>query len=233
MGTLLLGFGLIAAILGVSVGPKLTHYIEPSSLALVILGTFAILLASTPSNVLRSLWKSLRGLFQPIDHVGTYTDIIAKLAQSRTAGVKTNQPLIRYAIDLWNQGVDPELFAAMLSQKRKDMESERLDGIQALKNLVKYPPSLGMAGTVMGMVRLFSTLDENKNGIGVNLSIAMTSTFLGLVLTNLLIAPLADRLHVRQVNQERLCETLFEALLLINRGEPPTLIQDHLNGNAS
>jgi chemotaxis protein MotA len=85
----------------------------------------------------------------------------------------------------------------------------------------------------MGMISLFSALDENRSNIGSALSIAMTATFFGLVLANVFISPLADRLHVRQVHMHRTLENMYELLLLINQGEPTALIKEELNERAA
>jgi chemotaxis protein MotA len=145
---------------------------------------------------------------------------------------KSNHHFISYAQELWNQGIDPELFIVLMSQKKAELESHTFDSVHALKNLAKYPPTLGMTGTVMGMISLFSSLDDNKNSVGTALSVAMTATFMGLILANILISPLADRLHVRHVNQQRMLENMYELLLLINQGEPSALIREELNERA-
>jgi chemotaxis protein MotA len=233
MSTLVIGFAFIFLVVASSVGVQFKNFLEFQSIALVMGGTLAILFASTPTEGLRSLWRAFKALMTPPEHIDQYRTIITTLSQNRTSRPTTNQPLITYAVDLWQQGLGPDLFTVLLSQKLKDLEAHGLDGIQALKNLVKYPPALGMAGTVIGMVHLFSTLDQNKEGIGNALSLAMTSTFLGLITTNFLIAPLADRLQVQQVSKERLNQNLFEILLLINQGQPPTLVKEELDDRAA
>jgi flagellar motor component MotA len=145
--------------------------------------------------VLKSLWISLKHLFAREERLLSYQTVFESLSKDKNRGVSGGaHPLIAYASDLWSQGIEPDLFIVLLSQKRNEILSRGLDAIQALKNLSKYPPALGMTGTVMGIVNVFYALDQNKDSIGLNLSMAMTATFLGLILANVLISPLADRL---------------------------------------
>lgn len=227
-------FGLIitAAILALSLEGKLSDYVQIHSFILVFGGTISILIFSTPVSVLKSLGRSLWDMVRGDDSVKDYQDQILKLAGNRFAEVPSEQPLITYAQELWAQGIDPDLFIVLLSQKRRELEAKANDGIHALKNLAKYPPTLGMTGTVMGMIALFSSLDANKGSIGTALSTAMTATFFGLILANGLISPMADRLHVRHVHHQRVLENLYELLLLINQGEPVFLIREELNERA-
>lgn len=229
MNNLFFGFFAIFAVLLASLEGKLQSYVQIHSIIIVLGGTAAILIFSVPGPVLKSLWKNLVDLTRTDETVELYRNDILKLSQSREDKLRTTHKLISYAQDLWRQGVDSDLFIVLLSQKRRELEAKTSDSVQALKNLSKYPPTLGMTGTVMGMISLFATLDANKSTIGQALSTAMTATFLGLVLANLLISPLADRLHVKQVNQQRMLENMYELLLLINQGEPTALIKEELN----
>lgn len=233
MNNLFFGFIAIATVLIASLEGKVQNYVQSHSLIIVLGGTIAILVFSVPGPVLKSLWRNLVDLTKTDETVDLYRNDILKLTQSREDKLRATHKLIGYAQDLWRQGVDQDLFIVLLSQKRRELEAKTSDAVQALKNLAKYPPTLGMTGTVMGMISLFATLDANKSTVGAALSTAMTATFLGLVLANLLISPLADRLHVKQVNQQRMLENMYELLLLINQGEPAALIKEELNERAA
>jgi len=233
VNNLFFGFIAIFAVLIGSLEGKAQNYVQFHSVIIVLGGTVAILVFSAPGPVLKSLWKNLVDLTKTDETVELYRNDIIKLSVSREDKLRTTHKLISYAQELWRQGVDSDLFIVLLSQKRRELESKTSDAVQALKNLAKYPPTLGMTGTVMGMISLFATLDANKSSIGQALSTAMTATFLGLVLANLLISPLADRLHVKQVNQQRMLENMYELLLLINQGEPAALIKEELNERAA
>lgn len=231
MSSLFLGFFgftlIIASVLKGHVG----IYFQIHSILLVLVGTMMILLFSTTNSVLFSLWKALKGLFETDKSITHYQAELKSL--SKTKANQSTYPLIKYASELWEQGIDPELFVVLLSQKRAEMEVSGVDAIQALKNLTKYPPALGMIGTVMGMVNLFSALDENKSSIGTHLSMAMTATFLGLVVANGLISPLADRLQAKQAQNDRVLDGIYEILLLVNRGEAAVLIQGEVEHRAA
>lgn len=233
MNNIYFGFLSTFLVLAFSLEGDLKNYFVMHSVIIVMGGTAAILIFSTPNVVLKSLWSSMKGLLKNEETVFKYKEEILRISQSKILAEKSAHPLISYAQDLWAQGIDPDLFIVLLSQKKKEIEAKTHDAVQALKNLAKYPPTLGMTGTVMGMISLFSALDQNRSNIGSALSVAMTATFFGLVLANVFISPLADRLHVRQVNQHRTLENMYELLLLINQGEPTALIKEELNERAA
>lgn len=229
MMTLIAGALLVVAVLAATIDENASFYLQAHSLVLVFGGTFSVLLLANPGGVLVSLGKAIVSLFGKEDSVQNHQTALSQLMKDRSKPVTASHPLITYASELWTQGVDPELFIVLLSQRRAEISAREVNAVQVLKNLGKYPPALGMIGTVLGMVRLFSTLDKNKDAIGSNLSLAMTATFLGLIAANFLITPLADRLQMRQRMQERVAENLCEVLLLLNRNEASSLIQEELN----
>lgn len=228
--------GLIAtlAIFIASVGiSNLSLYFNLHSFLLVAVGTVSILLFSNPVSVLKNLGKDLVLLFK---HQPTFNDIqkdLSELSKDRYKSVNSSDEMIQYAQDLWAQGVDQELFVVLISQKKAEIEQRTVDAIQALKNLAKYPPALGMAGTVMGIVTLFHSLDANKDKIGQSLALAMTATFFGLLIANAIVMPLSDRLQLQQIAQKNYLKNVYQVLLLINQEEASSLIEDEVELRAS
>ena len=193
----------------------------------------AILLFSTPGSILKNLLKNFKTLFQKEDKFDTHQDELLSISQQKLKALDSKSPLIFYAGTLWEQGVDSQLFIALLSQKKDELAAQYVDTVQTLKNLAKYPPALGMTGTVMGMIALFADLDQNKNSIGSNLALAMTATFFGLIVTNAIISPLADRLHVKHINSQRYYTSLLEILVLIDQKQPGSLVAEEVENRAS
>ncbi len=207
---------------------QLKFYLQWHSFLIVGGGTAAIFFLATPISIIKHTLKNFLGLFKSEEAFGKQKDALVALAKNKNAEVKSEYPLIQYANELWTQGVENDLFIVLLSQRKNEMLSEKIDSIQALKNLAKYPPALGMTGTVMGMVSLFMNLDSQKESIGGFLALAMTATFFGLILTNAALSPLADRMQIRHVTEQRLLQSIYEMLLLINQGEAETLIADEV-----
>ncbi|MBX3041135.1 MAG: MotA/TolQ/ExbB proton channel family protein [Bdellovibrionaceae bacterium] len=207
---------------------SLNLYFNVHSLILVGGGTVAIFAFSTPSSVLRGLVSEIKDLF---GNGTTFTDVrssLIDLAKNKDRSLSFNDELTTYAQDLWTQGISQDLFVVLISQKRKEIDQRSVDAIQSLKNLAKYPPALGMAGTVMGIVTLFQSLESNKSGIGPALAMALTATFFGLAIANGIVMPISDRLQVRQLAKSRYLDQVYQVLLLINQDEAPQLIEEEV-----
>lgn len=227
--TLLLGFALTAAVFISAMGLENTHlYFNLHSLILVAGGTATIFLFSNPWITIKHLYKSFHQFWSPDESYDQLKNKLISLAKNKNTQIQTKNELANYAQDLWLQGVSQDLFVVLLSQRRKEIEQRSVDAIQSLKNLAKYPPALGMAGTVIGMVSLFSSLDGNKQNIGPSLALAMTATFLGLTLANALIMPIADHLQVKHIREKNDLINLYQIILLINQNESSQLVEDEV-----
>lgn len=232
--TLPIGLFATFAVIFYSMGTQnLAMYANSHSLALVVGGTFTVLLMSSPWKSLLHLWTDLWSLFKPVKSFNDFQNDLVSLVKNKNSSVKINDPLVTYAQELWLQGISQDLFVVLLSQKKNDIEQKGTLSIQCLKNLSKYPPAFGMAGTVIGVVSLFQSLDNNKDKIGASLALAMTATFLGLVLANAIVMPLADRLQIKHSQQKQLLQNIYQVLLLINQNEFNDLIYDEVQSRAA
>lgn len=230
MSTIPFGLLLLALVSwGLISGTDLSLFFNFHSSLIVFGGTFAVFFLSVPRSVSKSVFQVIWRLFKFEKGFKSQIDELNRLIRSKSVGESSDNELIRYASQLWTQGLDQELFVALLSQKKSELESGTADSLYALKNLAKYPPALGMIGTVMGMIALFSSLDTNRSEIGQHLSLAMTATFLGLILTNAFLSPIADRVQMYQIQHQRVLQKTYEVLLLINNNEPSSLIEEEVN----
>jgi chemotaxis protein MotA len=228
MGSLPVGFIMMAGVLFYSVDYKSWPlFLNMHAMIVVIIGTFSVLAIATPSKVLRSLLHHLRDMWTHTPSLFDYLSEFDQLSKTKVLSSPSKNPLINQAVSLWETGISHDLFIVMLSQKRSELENGGNDAVLALRNLAKYPPALGMTGTVVGLVSLFSNLGaSNKAGLGPALALAMTATFFGLIMANAIITPLADRLHVQHVWKKRLYTETYQILLLLNRGESMELINE-------
>lgn len=232
MKSFFFGVVLLIAMVILSIEGDLSNYAQKHSILLVCGGTVALLFVTTPTNALKQIWVEIKSIHKTDLTFDDIKDDLVSLAERRTLDQPSSSALINYAKELWDQGIDQNLFIVLLSQKKTTLENETLDAIQSLKNLSKYPPGLGITGTVMGMITLFSALDGDKNKIGASIALAMTATFFGLFLTNVLIAPLGDRIQIKFMNQKKLLHDVYKILLLINQEEPPELINSQMEEQA-
>lgn len=235
MKSLPIGFLCLVCVLAFSVGGAANWalYANLHSIVIVIGGSASILFFATPLDILKNVGSDIAGLAKSKLAPSILSAELKSLSETKTLDHKSQDPLINRAVELWEKGLSADLFLILLNQTKIDIDQKSADSIQALRNLSKYPPALGMAGTVMGLVSLFSNLNQaDKTSLGPSLALAMTATFFGLIVTNMLITPLADRLQVKHINQRRHLTNVYQILCLIHRDEALTVVEDEIIGRS-
>jgi len=113
-----------------------------------------------------------------------------------------------------------------LSEIERFKEETRLQQCLNLANLgVRLTPSIGMLGTILGMVRLLSTL-EDPSQLGSQMSLALLTTFYGLFFSLVIWTPIQQKLErILEIEMEG-CDQALHWLDLLERRKPPTYFSE-------
>lgn len=227
MSTFLVGTVALAATIAFgAMDGSASSLLNLHGLVIVVGGTIAVFVATTPLSLLRAILADALAVALRGGERHDAQKVIAALASNGTRARAGLHPLVDYARSLWEQGVAPALVEDLLVRRASERRSEGQKVLGTLKNLAKYPPALGMTGTVVGLVNLFSHLGTSgKESLGPSLALAMTATFYGLVLANAIVLPLADRLEVLDEERAATDEAILQALVLLGRDEPLDLLR--------
>jgi chemotaxis protein MotA len=163
-------------------------------------------------------------------------DDIVKLAErARREGllaledaVKTvDHPFLKRGLQLAIDGTDPEelhdiLHAEVAAKKKADKA-----GMKIFENMGGYAPTIGIIGTVMGLVHVLENLDK-PDTLGHSIAAAFVATLWGVLSANLLWLPLAARLgRISGIEAEEM-ELVIDGVLAIQSGSNPRLVAQKL-----
>ena len=87
----------------------------------------------------------------------------------------------------------------------------------AIRSLAKYPPALGLVGTVLGLVNIMKSLAgaSDAGRLGGEMSIALVATMYGLLFANMIINPIDELLLKKVEEEEEYAEIAMQAVLLL------------------
>jgi chemotaxis protein MotA len=163
-------------------------------------------------------------------------DDIVKLAErARREGllaledaVKTvDHPFLKRGLQLAIDGTDPEelhdiLHAEVAAKKKADKS-----GMKIFENMGGYAPTVGIIGTVMGLVHVLQNLSKPET-LGESISAAFVATLWGVLSANLLWLPIAARLaRVSGIEADEM-ELVIDGVLAIQAGSNPRLVAQKL-----
>jgi chemotaxis protein MotA len=230
---LLIAFGAVVTGLTWS-GAGVRYFLQPAGIVIVLGGTLGALLLTTPIRTLAGALRGVRSLCAaPVaERAALVEEIVAYARLLRRQGLLESETAIRGAR---NDFLRDGLLLALDVQRRSDLESAletalRLGDRQAeadarvFEVAGGYAPTIGIIGTVAGLIevlRKFSNLEAVGYGIGT----AFVSTIYGLVLANLVLLPLAQRIRARAGDNFQTQEMIAEGVLGIFDQIHPALLR--------
>lgn len=215
-------------------------FLNLPGLLVVIGGTIAAVFISYPMQELRKVYKSFRHIWHhnelTVDReIEEIVRVSILLGRGRLSAIedelaKVNNPFLRTGIQLVIDRTPPEDIESML--KWRIFKLRRSEGAEAqvFRSMAAFAPAFGMAGTLLGLVNmLYAMGDANFEVIGRNLGIALTTTLYGIVLSNLLLRPVAIKLERRTEQRVMLMHMVLEGISMLGQNRNPSFIRETLN----
>ncbi len=112
---------------------------------------------------------------------------------------------------------------SMLDQGRR--ESELATAVNVFSSAVRLTPSIGMLGTIMGMVRLLSTLEDPAH-IGSHMGLALLTTFYGLFFSLAVWTPIQQKVERLLTIEMDGYDQSLRWLELLEKRKPTSLFAD-------
>lgn len=134
---------------------------------------------------------------------------------------------MRSGLDLLVDGHPADVVRSMLNKDLAMTLKRHGDGQDIFKAIGDVGPAMGMIGTLIGLVQMLSNMDDPKQ-IGPAMAVALLTTLYGAILANMVALPIADKLAVRSSEEKNRKSLIIDALLGIQAGQNPRVIENML-----
>jgi len=125
-------------------------------------------------------------------------------------------------------GTDPELTKNILEMEIEVFEKNEQVGSEIFMTAGGFAPTMGIIGTVMGMINVLSNL-STPDELGGAIAVAFLATLYGIASANILWIPFATKIKARINRETFLMEMILEGILSIQNGENPRILREKLN----
>jgi chemotaxis protein MotA len=218
-------------------GISFTYFFNPTAAALVVGGTFGILVITTPAHALLRAWKRVISLtsIPDLDREQLCEEIVHYAKLVRQENMQTVEKEIEnasttflrdgllLALDVRSR---PELEAALETELRL-IERQGETDAKVLEGAGGFVPTIGIIGTVIGLIDVMRHF-SNLASVGSGIATAFVSTIYGLVLANFLLLPIAQRIRWRVAATFEIQELVIEGVLCVYDKTHPTLVRARL-----
>lgn len=230
---IVLAFGLIvsAMIIGGGVAP----FIDAQSALIVIGGTLgATMICQKLPHVVAALQLFMQAVFDKSNPIDELIPVIIRLAaKARKEGLVSlegetiDDPFMARGVRLGVDGLSPEIIKSTLDSELAAMKERHQRGQNIWKFMCATSPSMGLIGTIIGLVQMLQSLDD-PDSIGPAMAVALLTTLYGAALAFIVFGPIASKLAARtteEVSSKKLTIVGVESIL---KGDNTMVIQSKL-----
>lgn len=200
-------------------------------------GTFGAVIVSFTNEELRQVPTAFKKVFsrKQVDYMSILEQIVSTADKARREGLLSleshldnieDEFLIR-GLRLVIDGTDPQLTRNMLEMEIEAFEKEEMVGSEIFMVAGGYAPTMGIIGTVMGLVHVLSNISE-PDKLGGAIAVAFLATLYGVASANVLWLPFGTKLRIKAEKEVYLKELILEGILSIQAGENPRIIREKL-----
>lgn len=145
------------------------------------------------------------------------------------SSVSENEPFLKYGIELVISGYTSTEVHDILKEAAYSSYQRAGKPAEILTNIGAYAPAFGMAGTLIGLVVMLSNMGADASAIGAGMSVALITTFYGVMSARLIYLPAGIKLTARADEELFRNLLIIESLVLLAERKSPRYIQDRLN----
>jgi chemotaxis protein MotA len=228
-----------AAILGANMleggSPSALFLLPP--LLLVFGGTLGVAMAG-------GVLKDTTGLVAAVKHAFTakvtppdesVAVLVGLAEQARRNGLlaleesarTVEDPFLRQGVELLVDGTDPDELRDILEAKVEAKRAADKSQAKMFMDMGAYAPTIGIIGTVMGLVHVLEQLSEPEK-LGHLIAAAFLATLWGVLSANVLFLPMGNKLKRVSELEVRQMHLLIEGLMSIQAGSNPRMLEQKL-----
>jgi len=203
------------------------------ALMIVLGGTLAATLVAYPWQ--RLIWTAclLRKAFSSRNEIEWTIDTIVNFAYTyRKSGIRALEEMgekipygiLKTAVELITYNYTKDEIERILEKEAQITYSQYETAHKILYNMARLAPALGLAGTIISLIRIFGHITDSQSMVGY-MAIALLNTFYGVVFANLCFVPLSNKLREFMDQEQIRIDLILEGILDVYDQENPRAIE--------
>ena len=234
--------GIVAAIVGILGGAVMegtspASFLNLPAMLLVFVGTFGVTLAACGMDVVKKIPAYYKIAFAGAEHhlAGKVHELVAFAEKARKDGLLALESDLEEIEDVFTKkgmqlvvdGTDPDLVREILEVEVDAMAARHKEGAELFKTAGGFAPTMGIIGTVMGLVHVLQHLSAPET-LGPSISGAFIATLMGVGAANVVFLPVASRLKGLSHEELHVRNLVLEGILSIQAGDNPRVVSEKL-----
>ena len=229
-------------LVAVASGGGLSWFLDGPSALIVLGGTFGAVLVNYPlADVLGVIKVAQNAFFKKGQKARAAIELLVMMSKiSRKDGMlalqnmthRLRDPFLIKAVNLLIDGLEPLDLTNILDTELDFIEERHRLGAEIFTTMGNYAPAMGMTGTLIGLVQMLMRMND-PSSIGPAMSVALVTTFYGVLLAYLLFLPLAGKLKRLSAQELLVKQLIIKGILSIQAGDNPRILEQKLHAFVS
>ena len=217
-------------------GGDLRMFVDAHAAIVIFGGSFAATLIRFPLNSMfhglplgAKFAFTMRRMSQRelVDEIAGLAEIARKQGPIGLEKVEIEDPFLAKGVRYVADGYDTDFIRDNLERDRDNFLMHLDEGSKIYRAIGDCAPAFGMVGTLIGMVQMFANMTDPSK-LGPFMAVALLATLYGALVANLFCLPIADKLHVKLVEEEVNRTLIIDGILMIRDSKSPALVREML-----
>src|SRR3954463_7202329 len=228
--------GAIVLVTLIMMGGDLRMFLDTHAAIVIFGGSFAATLIRFPlASIFHGIPIGARYAFnlrrvtqrELVDEIAGLAEIARKQGPIGLEKIEVDDPFLAKGVRFVADGYDSDFIRDNLERDRDNFLTHLDEGQKIYRAIGDCAPAFGMVGTLIGMVQMFANMTDPSK-LGPFMATALLATLYGALLANILCLPLADKLHLKLVDEEVNRTLIIDGVLMIREAKSPTLVREML-----
>jgi chemotaxis protein MotA len=219
-------------------GGSVTMLIQGPAMLIIFGGTTAATMSGMPLKKFLDAWRVASKAFfaQKENPQDLIHELVLSCEKARREGLLALQkdanglkiPFARKYMKMFINGTEPEMIAQMSDLELEHMRERHNSGAAVFSKMGGFAPTMGVIGTVMGLISTFAHAGGDPTELIKAIAGAFIATFWGVMLANIVFAPISDKLKANHQEEVLLHGIILEGITCIQSGFAPRIVRSRL-----
>jgi chemotaxis protein MotA len=233
---LVLGLGAIFGAMIMEGGNPAAIFL-PAPLLLVFVGSIGAGLAgcTLPAMISAFKWLIFSFTAKKPDHEGVVEPLVKMAEKARREGLlalesemeTVDDTFMRRGLQMAVDGTDPDDLYDILMAEVKAKKASAAVGTGFWTDMGGYAPTIGIIGTVIGLIHVLENLSE-PDKLGELIASAFVATLWGVLSANIMFLPFGKRIKALAAEEAARMELIIDGVLAIQAGANPRVVATKL-----
>jgi len=219
-------------------GGAISALVQGPAMLIIFGGTIFATIVGLPFKKLIGSWKVFKKAVvdDNIEIDAVINELVMACETARREGLlalqkdidKLKLPFAQKYMKMFINGTDPQLMKEMAEMEIEAMTERHSFGANIFAKMGGYSPTMGVIGTVMGLISTFMNAGGEPEKLIHSIASAFIATYWGVLLANIIFLPTSDKLKNKHQEEVLVCSIVIEGIMAINEGFSPRVLRTKL-----